>query len=308
MIVGFGKTGQEVLKKLVQNGQFEGNHFHAMVVSFDHEKMFGRLSLECPKMLEKYDIEFLDKDVRSKEVYDYISSHFNTLNYIVICTGNESLNQEISEEISSYCHSHGNNALVVQCNKNGLLYYDEAYLKYEYSHLYRKDILMNDMLDEMAMILNHSYCKGNSAISDWKQCDYFSRMSSRASADYISAIIKASGLDECEIIENGMNVSDEMLTNLGKHEHLRWCAFHYAMGFDRMSDEVFNERAQRYLNGEKIRIGKDLKKRLHACLIDWDELDDLAEKENKITGKYTNYQQMDINNVLMIPELLKCRK
>ena len=174
--------------------------------------------------------------------------------------------------------------------------------------LYSKDVLVNDSLDKMAMILNHNYAKGNSIEEDWKKCDYFSRMSSRASADYVNAIIKASGLSKAEIRKSGFNVSKEMLVNLGKHEHLRWCAFHYVMGYDLMNEEEFIARIQCYLSGENIKLTKDTKRRLHACLCDWKELAELSTKVNSLTGENINYQQLDIENVLMIPELLKVHK
>ena len=52
-------------------------------------------------------------------------------------------------------------------------------------------------------------------------------------------------------------------------------------------------------------IGKDLGERLHCCLIPWEDLDDLSARENAVTGKSVDYKQMDRNNVLTLPELLK---
>ena len=55
----------------------------------------------------------------------------------------------------------------------------------------------------------------------------------------------------------------------------------------------------------KFRIGKDLDARIHACLIDWDSLDELSVRENAVTGKKLDYKQMDKNNVLTLDQLLK---
>ena len=55
----------------------------------------------------------------------------------------------------------------------------------------------------------------------------------------------------------------------------------------------------------RYRIGKDLTRRIHCCLIPWDVLDSLSESENKVTGGHVDYKQMDRDNVLALPELLR---
>ena len=43
----------------------------------------------------------------------------------------------------------------------------------------------------------------------------------------------------------------------------------------------------------------------HACLIPWEELDDLSRRENAVTGGQTDYKQMDRNNILIFSRVLK---
>ena len=81
-----------------------------------------------------------------------------------------------------------------------------------------------------------------------------------------------------------------------------------------MSEEEFDERAAEYLRQKEatgkptIRISKNMVQRTHACLIDWQELDALSEKEQRITGKTVNYQMADIKNILTLPTLIKRSK
>ena len=81
-----------------------------------------------------------------------------------------------------------------------------------------------------------------------------------------------------------------------------------------MSEEVFNENAQNYLRctQEGIpcspKIGKDAEKRLHACLVPYEKLDQVSERENAVTGRNVDYKQYDINNVMIIPDILKARE
>ena len=163
------------------------------------------------------------------------------------------------------------------------------------------------------MAVNHRYhlSEGRTAEEDWAACDYFSRLSCRASADYLPAFLKAAGLEAEEVREKGWPDDPELLENLSETEHLRWCAFHFCMGYQPMPEEVFADRAAQYRREKEeqgaplIRVGKDSVKKLHACLIPWEELDALDEKEKRLTGKEVCYKQLDRDNILLIPELLR---
>jgi hypothetical protein len=156
------------------------------------------------------------------------------------------------------------------------------------------------------MILNQYYCAGNgkSKEENWAICDYFSRRSCRAATDFIPAFLKMVGRTEEEVLKSGWQLDQEMLTRLGRAEHERWCAFHYANGYQPMSLEEWKKRASGWAETH-VRIGKDPVLRHHACLIPWEDLGELGEREAKVTGKPVDYYQMDIDNILAIPELLR---
>ena len=161
------------------------------------------------------------------------------------------------------------------------------------------------------MILNHRYQanQNRTLLENWMDCDYFSRQSCRASADFLPAMLRAAGKTPEQALHNWA-LSDSQLQNLSITEHLRWCAFHYCMGYSPMTDTEFSERAELYLQQKQsgkplIRISKNTVNRTHACLIPWEELDNLSVMESGITGNRVNYKAMDTDNVLAIPELLK---
>ena len=145
----------------------------------------------------------------------------------------------------------------------------------------------------------------------WLECDYFSRESCRAFASFVPAVLRAVGTTADRLSEGEWNLTDEQKDVLSKNEHLRWCAFHYCMGFKAMTDEEFEDRARQYKDefaqkgSSDIRISKNMKNRTHACLVSWDELVTLSEKEAEIIGKYRDYQAMDTDNILSIPHILK---
>ena len=162
------------------------------------------------------------------------------------------------------------------------------------------------------MLVNSQYQHddGRTPLQHWLCCDYFSRMSCRATADFLPAMLKMAGKTREQILESGWELTPEQKENLSRTEHLRWCAFHYCMGFAPMTEEEYQARTREYCRqiaaGEKpLRIGKNMVNRTHACLISWEELDGLSAAETCITGKAVDYKAMDTENVMLIPELLR---
>ena len=167
-------------------------------------------------------------------------------------------------------------------------------------------------MDSLAMLVNSQYMHDDSQtpLQHWLRCDYFSRMSCRATADFIPAMLKMTGRSADQVLQSGWDLTPAQLETLGRTEHSRWCAFHYCMGFTPMTQEEYAQRAQQYRSqlqaGESpLRINKNIQNRTHACLISWEELDALSQRESQITGKPVDYKQMDIDNVMVVPKLLR---
>lgn len=309
LIVGAGQVGQAVLRQFVMNGQFYGGDFRLAVFAPNHEELMGRLSLECAAMLEQYDIQFFSGDGRSAKLYRYLNENRDTLSCIALCTGSEAMNKEIADDLRAFLTHRGCNTPIYQCSRREVrCRVDDD--RIQAHSIYTPQLLCTDKIDRTAMVLNHSYCGSGTAEENWAACDYFSRMSSRASADFAPAFLRAAGHTGAVCPEDWA-LSHEMMENLAKTEHLRWCAFHYAMGFSPMSREEFDSRAAAYIaekersGSSKIRIGKNQTGRTHACLIGWDELDALSQAENAITGKSVDYKEMDRNNIRALPAVLQ---
>lgn len=313
VIIGFGKTGQAVLRYLLMNGQFEGSNFHAMIIADKYSQSAGSFFYRFPGIKDNYSIDMMEVNARSLDFYAYLDEKIMDLNYIVICTGDDFENNEIAEEISSFIRTRGSDAPVIQCSEQGLNRFSDEDGLPKTLDLFTPSVICSDAIDEMAMVINHQYHldEGHTKEEDWKECDYFSRNSCRASADFTDALIRLSGSSRAEIREKGLPSDPELQENLARTEHLRWCAFHYANGYRSMPQVLFDARGEKYKeetvkNGRSsIRIGKDAQARLHSCLIPYDDLDDLAKREALYTGVTKDYKKMDLDNVLMIPEMLK---
>ena len=316
VIVGFGSHGQAVLRQLVMNGQFAGGQFHATVFSNHFNREAGYLRADSPDLLNNYDIKYCEGDARGIEFYNYIGQRLSTLKLIAICTGDEDTNREISDHLMLYLQRRrSENICVVRCGDKAVRYQERVGSPIRTVSFYTRAFLSAEDADRNAILLNATY--DSSERSDWEKwvaCDSFSKMSSRASADFMPAYIRAAGTTKEEMLAGEWKPSDEMLQNLGETEHMRWNAFHYAMGYSTMSREEFEANASTLARCRaegvpcNLKIAKNSEKRTHACLIPWEELDELSARESALTGRNVDYKQTDINNILSLPKLLRAEE
>ena len=312
IVVGFGYSGQAALRYLIMNSQFVGSSFHAAVFSTDFDKQSGFLFSESPEILEKYDIEVFKNDARSKEFYQYLNTRLGSLRYIAVCAGTDEMNSELTDHIMLYLQRlRAEHICVVQCTKDGVRYQQAVGHPIQSRSVRSLEMLSAEILDRDAILINSAY--DNSDKTDWEKwvlCNSFGKMSSRASAEFIPALVRASGDTPEEIIGGKWDHNEDLKEILGETEHLRWCAFHYCMGYRTMSDKEFESNVKEYIRCREKglplpRITKNTERRTHACLIPYHDLDDLSAKENAVTGRNTDYKKMDIANVMMIPSILK---
>ena len=312
MIVGFGRKGQAVLRRLVMNGQFVGSRFRMTVVARGIRQQAGSFFSRYPSLLDAYDIELVDADAHSMELYERFVRSSQRLKYVAVCTGSEKENGEVAQELSELFDRLGIQPLILQCSARGIRKSEDALGPAVFQDLYAPDILCGDALNEKAKVINHQYHlgEGRTPEEDWRDCDHFSRLSCQASADFSDAILAAAGTDEAAVLREGFAPDEATVDALGEMEHLRWCAFHYAMGYEPMPRETWAARARRYQaevaerGNSALQIGKDAQNRLHACLIPYRDLDELSARENEITGGHRDYKQLDRDIVSMIPAML----
>ena len=304
LIIGFGQMGQAVLRQLVMNGQFQGCSFRMDVFDPNYEQVMGRLAYECAPMLAHYDIAFHHYDGRSRQMYEHISNYANTLNYIVLCTGSAQRNGELCRQLSGFLAHRGCRAAIYLCDENGVSHpVDQEQI--ENHPIYVQKLLCTDMIDRQAMAINHYYTGKGEIRENWRNCKYFHRMSSRAAADFQSALLRAAGIDR-ETAKGNWTPESVLLENLARTEHLRWMAFHYCMGFRPMTGTEMEDRAELLRQGKLTgKINQDLDLRLHACLVPWEELDRVSQLQTKLSGTPVDHKKTDINSILTLPEVLR---
>ena len=186
VIVGFGRMGQAALDQLVMNGQFFGSDFRVDV--FDAGAHSG--ILQAGELCRQYKICFHEAGSRSHAFYDFLHENADKIRYIVLSTGDAQENREIAQELSRWFRGRGSMPAVIQCTTDGLLCTNDQQHDLRYQAIYSSDALDLNRIDRMAMAIQHVYRAGPSVQEDWQACDYFGRMSSRASADFYPARLR----------------------------------------------------------------------------------------------------------------------
>ena len=308
VIVGFGRMGRAALRQLVMNGQFCGSTMRVDI--FDPHAQKG--SLLGSALLQNHDIRFHADDGKSDAFYRFVDEQRDALRYIVLCTGERRENQEIAQELADFLSGTDRIPALVQLTPDGLIFTREGE-EIRCEDVYGSEALDAESMDRLAMLVNQQYCRHNGLTPEqnWRRCDSFSRMSCRAFADFAHAFLWASGTTAEEAASGAWTPDPALLDHLAQTEHRRWCAFHEAMGYATMPPHVWQARADAYAaqvathGYADLRIGKDPVRRLHACIIPWDGLDALSERENAVTGGHVDYKAMDRDNVLALPALLR---
>lgn len=307
IVFGFGRMGQEMLRQVIQSAQFPGSAFHAEI--FDRRGEDSGIGLFHPEgsVPAEYRIHFHQGEILGAQMFRFLKQEGNTCHLILQCIGNQKLNQELCDVLTEWYKGREHIPRIIQCSINAV--FDSQEL--EKRSLFTDSASDLSRMDHMAMEINRSYHENSdlSAETLWNSCDFFSRMSCRASADFFPAVLQASGRTAEDVLAGNWPPDPQVMDTLSQMEHLRWCAFHRMMGYETMSPEEFDRRGAAWQAGQlREKIGKDTRHRRHACLIPWEELPALDLREEKWTGKKLNYQQMDYDNIMALPRLLQVLK
>ncbi|MDR2596750.1 MAG: hypothetical protein LBC76_05445 [Treponema sp.] len=279
MILGFGTVGQSALLRLMMNGQFVGSRMRAIIIDRNIDNLRDCFLHRYPGLGLCCDIEFKNFDVQNKEFFTLLNEIQN-MDYIVIALCGNKINKQTALNIKLN-YERKNNALpfIAVSEENGSsreVKQDENIFTFGCrEEIYKESIIISEKTDRMAKTINKMYGRQR-----WHELDWFLQESNRAAADFIPAMLKLAKLDEKEAVKKNTLTDDNSLAEiLAQTEHLRWNAFHAAMGYCPISIEEMNRRFKEYNgNGNSLDFARrDSKARLQVCLVSWDELDKISE-------------------------------
>ncbi len=228
-----------------------------------------------------------DKDVNKPTVFKQVRTFGEidkTCNYNIVI--NEVLDNKAKINNKQYNELHGykdkNKKISKEVQWDELNMFTKDSNRYLLEHNEIKKYFINNFLE--SSIIKNNYEALKNSISE----KYF---------NYDATEIN---WDEMNLKDNdyAIKLSEEEIVQLGKVEHKRWNAFHILNGWKVMSiDKLLGETKD--LSGHKQKDGKqkDKIKKLHACIVSWEELDKVSEAIEH------NYKSDDIETIMRIPSL-----
>ena len=316
MILGFGTMGQSALLRLVMNGQFVGSRMRAVIVDRKIKHLQEHFQHRYPSLELCCEIEYMPFDVRDADFYKLLNENRH-LDYIVVSLNDDILNKQTALDIRlHYERKNSGIPLVAVSEKSGSSRQAKQNQKLFVfgcqEDIYKESVIIREKTDRMAKAVNDAY-KEMYGGQPWHELDWFLQESNRAAADFIPAMLKLAKRNEKDAIEKNTLTDDSSLAEiLAQTEHLRWNAFHAAMGYKSIDIEEMNRRFKEYSgNGNRLDYARrDSKARLQACLVPWDELDKVsgAYKElERLAGKEPkrDFKENDRDIIRNIPKFLE---
>ncbi len=308
MVIGFGQTGRAVLKKLIEFGHFPGVEFNAIVVDKDIQQKIGRFEACFPGLFPNYNIEFVETGPGREEFYHLIKQHANKLDYIVLTLGDDSLNINTATDIQQFLLKlTGKRILIIAQVKDDTNYNLLFDLSMQVGiaifgrgkDIFTENIIVRGEMEKTAKKIHDYYNlkmdEGKKRRS-WSELSLIKQVSNISAANHIYTKLTLSGITVDDVKQFATStefvnfLGKERIMNLAKVEHLRWNAVHFSNGWNTWELSETPENAT--CNNDKMR-------KLHACLVAWEDLIPVSERFKE------DYYKYDKENVINIFELIK---
>lgn len=291
-IIGFDSIGQEFLLSSFENSAFiardNKENFRALI--FDEEMMVKKEKFltDVPYFESSGQIDFADAGIHTSEYFKAIGARIDSLKQIIIAARDTQFNIEAAVKLQRYFRRIGR----YDCRPEILIIFYEPcpgieYLLEQYPNMKIIDVndriinyetLVERSIDIAARATHEQYNQTRSNKKKWEELGTFTQASNRAANRDI--------YNKKALFELCKGEQEESVDFISQYEHSRWNAFHYAHGWRSMpvSDLTDEERAAYNI--------KHPKEKRHTCLVPWEELDALPQKEPGLIKSY------DVDNVL----------
>ncbi|MEC1525682.1 NAD-binding protein [Neobacillus niacini] len=310
LIIGFGQTGQHLAVQAIERAHYINSAQIKITILDKHaEKVKKDWYDNYPKSKRVADLTFHTIDIETDSIDDYVLAKEAGYTHIFVCLKDDfedlkagiqlgktiphlPIYLKLSEkaQISHWLHTNTEK-------------FNKLYLFGNYEEALTYDYVVNDQLENRAKNIHEAYKTSKEVGSKkkqgtWDQLSTFLKESNRNQLNHAEVKLMLMGLKAVaadEIAKSGQKaltakeylaVAQEQLALLGAAEHQRWNAFHFLRGWDTL-EEIADGKT------------KDPDKRLHACLVTYDDL----KKIEEITGE--DYQKYDCDVVLELYQTMQ---
>jgi hypothetical protein len=315
MIIGFGTVGQTALLRLMMNGQFVGSRMRAIVVDRNMDKLREYFLRRHPGLELCCDVEFEKVDVHSDEFFAILDKN-RGVDYAVVALCSDNMNRQTALDMRLHYNRGDRNDfplvavsekwsnLYEEANKDENEHNDKIFTFGRLEDIYKEAVIISESTDIMAKAVNDVYNKKNPDWKeDWAERSWFEQESNRAAADFIPAMLELAGLGGKDNIKRLAAEGSPLATTLAQTEHLRWNAFHIAMGWRPIPIEEM-QKCHDATRDKKL-CRKNPNTRSHVCLAPWDKLDEISKAYGLITkNDKEDFKRADYDIIENVPLFL----
>lgn len=319
LLIGFGVQGKILLNDLVCDAQCSDRQGNRVTLSVDvvdkDETTFGWFAANCKPASERFGLSFMQSDTRGKRFYEWLDSKIaeRPWNRVVVCTGDDTLNISIAQDIvrlyrvhdkpfegvvfAKVCAPHIKHCL-------NIAYGTDAFATFGSEPL--GDVLkVLDKWDRGAMMLNWEYSRNREEAPEatWLKTSFANRESSRAAFFGMRNVLRLVGYEICEQGNcrdyNALN-DPVVLGTLAETEHLRWMAYLLMQGICvwKPKREALLEMAR--ISGEQITPNAIQLRNKHAALVEYGELPSVDELFNGLAKTYGTMPEISLQQRDMV--------
>lgn len=279
-VIGFGVIGQEYLLHCYENSAFltkdNKKSFRAVAIDYKMSVRKEQFLTNVPYFENSGHIEFVNAEINTEEFFDTLRRSIPTLSQIVISTENCEQNIQTALSINSFFNRIGvyknqpEILVMLDDEYTGLISVLENCPNIRFINVnesvYRYSDVIERKIDELGKRINDQYNKSGNG-KPWNKLGTFLQASNRAAAR--DKYVKRGLYQLCATYK----YKDESLEFLAMYEHSRWMAFHYARGWQTLPATELTQ------NEKENCVSKRVSEKRHTCLVEWDELDKLPQKD-----------------------------
>ena len=285
--MGCDPVGNAILRKTIEATQLVGTQFKATVMLNDAKINPADFFNTYPEIKNYYEINFMNLEFGCSESLEWMHRHVATLKQIFIATGEDEKNLVLTAELCKFFEN--NNVGYIPVIAVSRAHANETVLT-------ENNVLQLDYFQQ-AKSIHHFYnqLKPFAQRMPWEQLSEMKKKANVATAESLYTKLKLLGktIDELKQMSEiefqlFLQQDPDKLLNIAKSEHLRWNATYITHGWKTWRLHEIPEGAPH----------QDETQKLHACLVDWDALQEV-EKRFEIP-----FQSYDYNNILIIRMLI----
>lgn len=323
-VIGFGETGLESLRFLYEFGTFidaqgkrqDGGYF---VTDENMKSLKGVFYSKSPALKDDKEIELCDYAIGSERFWDAMEDKLPELNYIVIAVGDDNLGMNTAidcctlarklrpkeeenlpanerKKLTIFVRSYeeGNyrrlNKARRDLNESCKDFNISIELFGSVEQIFTYDLIIASKIIKEAKIYNYMYEKGVMPLSQKEEdaCWYkilgiktesdkcytltdFDEIERKRNQNISNSLHRYTKVHILKFCNEEMNVAAEIKQNVAKLEHERWIANSKLKGWDRCPTD---------------RRKKDLRRKYHCDICNWDEIRSWDVNEQKTTQEY----------------------